>query len=220
MAYNHSFYLGIRPGVVRSAQTVVPLVLGLLDEPPRTVVDIGCGEGWWAAEFDKRGATVLGVDSHGLDPVAIPGRFLPHDLRNQLPLRDLGRFDLAVCLEVAEHLHANRAATFVAELCELAPTVLWSAAVPGQRGVEHINEQWPEYWLDLFHEHGYRGSGAIRPMIWNNDAVDWWYRQNILVFSADWARHPDLFDSPYSTPFSLVHPAMVQQMLDHPVRAR
>jgi hypothetical protein len=64
-------------------------------------------------------------------------RFLPHDIATPLPEHLVGRFDLAVCLEVAEHLPPERAESFIRELCDLAPVVLFSAAIPGQGGTGH-----------------------------------------------------------------------------------
>ena len=91
------------------------------------------------------------------------------------------RFDLALSLEVAEHLPAASAAGFVESLVRLAPVVLFAAAIPGQGGVMHVNEQWPGYWAALFNEHGYVAIDAIRPQIWDMDEVQWWYAQNVLL---------------------------------------
>lgn len=166
----------IRAGVIRSADVIVQMVVDEFD--PATVVDVGCGEGWFCREFRARGIEAFGVD----------GDKLPHvdqvvDLTSP-PYPDLGGYDLAVCLEVAEHVEAQYAPSLVKWLCELAPVVVFSAAVPGQGGPGHVNEQPPEYWADLFAEFGYEGSGALRDMIWDDQKVDWWYRQNMLVFGA------------------------------------
>jgi hypothetical protein len=95
-----------------------------------------------------------------------------------------GRYDLAVCLEVAEHLPESSAADLVRALTAFAPVVLFSAAVPGQGGVGHINEQWPAYWKGLFEQHGFYRRDPIRPRIWTNERVHWWYRQNIFLFAS------------------------------------
>ena len=92
------------------------------------------------------------------------------------------RFDLAITLEVAEHLPPERAAGFVEELCTLAPIVLFSAAIPDQGGTHHLNEQWPEYWVAEFSRLNYRPIDAIRPRIWTDPEIYWWYRQNCLLF--------------------------------------
>src|SRR5262249_14104781 len=82
------------------------------------------------------------------------------------PLDCERRFDLAICLEVAEHLPSDCAADLVTNLCNAADVVLFSAATPGQGGTRHINEQRPSYWSHLFSRNGYRCLDAIRPIIW------------------------------------------------------
>ena len=62
------------------------------------------------------------------------------------------KFDLAISLEVAEHLKSSSSEDFVQSLTTLAPMILFSAAIPHQGGLHHINEQWLEYWGDLFNK--------------------------------------------------------------------
>lgn len=201
MSYDRGFYDTIRAGTRSSAAVVAPIVYDIVH--PGSVIDVGCGEGWWASAFAECGASrVLGVDGGYVADRRVD--FTPADLNDPLP--ELGRFDLAVSLEVAEHLSPSRAAGFVADLCDLAPVVLFSAAVPGQGGTGHINEQWPGYWADLFAGNGYRVSGAIRWRIWNDDRVENWYRQNLLFAAAD--GFDDLFESPLSEPWPVVHPVL------------
>jgi SAM-dependent methyltransferase len=166
----------IRAGVIRSAEVIVDVIADEFD--PATVVDVGCGEGWFCREFRGRGVEAFGVDGDKLPEVD-----MVVDLTSA-PYPDLGGYDLAICLEVAEHLEPECAPAFVEWLCKLAPIVVFSAAVPGQGGPGHVNERPPEYWSDLFAEFGYVGSGALRDRLWDDGRVDWWYRQNMLVFGA------------------------------------
>jgi SAM-dependent methyltransferase len=181
-------------GATASAQRVLPLVLDLLT--PRTVVDVGCGTGGWLHTL----TTLADVDITGLDGdyvprdrLAIPvDRFVPTDLAR--PVRLDQRFDLAMSFEVAEHLPASRSAGFVEDLTRLADAVLFSAAVPGQGGVGHINEQWPSYWIEHFAQQGFEAWDLVRPALWHDPDVAYCYRQNTFVF-VDPAVHghrPDL----------------------------
>ena len=92
------------------------------------------------------------------------------------------RVELALSLEVAEHLSPERAASFVDDLVAMAPAVLFSAAIPGQGGVGHRNEQWQSYWATRFAAHGYEAFDVVRPQIWTDEAVPAWYRQNIVLY--------------------------------------
>lgn len=201
--YDAAFYDLIRPGVQASAAVVVPLLFDLFR--PRTVVDVGCGEGWWGAAFAEQGCHVLGMDGiYG--GAALPDRFVTVDLGE--PFGSLARADLALALEVAEHLPEQRAAGFVQDLCTIAPLVVFSAAIPGQGGTGHINEQWPAYWAALFQGCGFAVSGALRWLIWSDPNVENWYRQNLLVAAAEPQRWPDLFSGPHTEPHAVVHPVL------------
>lgn len=208
--YNQAFYDTIRAGTRASADVVVPLVIDNVktNTGPMRVIDVGCGEGWWAQTFADHGHEVIGVDGSYVASSPLGDRFLPHDISKPLPGHLAGRFDLAVCLEVAEHLPAARAASFVAELCALAPVILFSAAIPGQGGTGHINEQWPDYWVELFNQNQFEVSGALRWEIWDDPRVENWYRQNLLVATAHPDTLADLFDTPTASVWSVVHPVL------------
>src|SRR5262249_29915915 len=132
--YDEGYYADQRTGSQRSARLIVPLLLELVQ--PRSVVDVGCGTGSWLSVFRDHGVEdVLGIDWEyvGANSLEIsPDHFYAFDLTQ--PLRLERRFDLVVSLEVAEHLPPESADAFVESLVSLGPTVLFSAAVPGQGG--------------------------------------------------------------------------------------
>jgi SAM-dependent methyltransferase len=181
--YTPQFYEAHQGGARRSARQIIPLVLNWAQAS--SVVDVGCGTGSWLAAVRECGIDdIIGVDGHHVDQdqLEIPrDKFVPRDLSGPV---DLGRsFDLAISLEVAEHLPAECASTFVASLVKLAPIVLFSAAIPGQGGTHHVNEQWQDYWADFFRKHDYMAVDIIRPMIWNDCEIEWYYRQNVLIYA-------------------------------------
>jgi SAM-dependent methyltransferase len=181
--YTNEFFTQERDASIESARIVVPIIMELIQ--PRSVVDIGCGIGTWLAVFAEHDvADYVGIDGDYVDRSQLlipPERFLGRDLTQQV---ELGRrFDLAVSLEVAEHLPAASARVLLATLTGLAPVVLFSAAVPGQYGVHHINEQWPSYWASLFAEHKFVPIDVVRPRIWGMTGVASWYVQNTLLFA-------------------------------------
>ncbi len=204
--YDETFFALIRDGIQRSAAIVVPIVTAALEEaqPERTLIDVGCGEGWWGAEFAAAGFAAEGIDANQ-QHTAITVR--DHDLERPLPA-DTDRYGVALCLEVAEHLTPGRAPSFIAELCALSDIVVFSAAIPGQGGTGHLNEQWPTYWVDLFTDHGFACSGALRWQIWTDDRVENWYRQNLIVATLHPDRLPALFDSPLAPVWPVVHPVL------------
>jgi SAM-dependent methyltransferase len=181
--YPSEFYEQHREGARRSAREIVPLVVDLLG--PRCVIDVGCGLGTWLMVFRQNGVEdVWGVDGDFLDCERLEisrDRFIAHDLRQ--PFRVDKQFDLVVSLEVAEHLPAECADMFVDSLVSLGPAVLFSAAIPHQGGTHHLNEQWPEYWVQRFEDRGCAVIDCLRKQLWQNERVEWWYAQNMLLFA-------------------------------------
>lgn len=208
--YSARFYDEIRAGTIASAAVVVPRLFELVK--PARVIDVGAGEGHWLLAFEQLGAEVIGLDGSYVTSSPLGDRFVPHDLATPLPEHLAGRFDLALSLEVAEHLPPRRAAGFVRDLCQLAPVIVFSAAIPGQGGTGHVNEQWPSYWTELFEAEGFAVSGALRFELWNDDRVENWYRQNLLVAvapsAADAPELAELLRSPLAPPWPIVHPVL------------
>lgn len=213
--YDAAYHAALQAGSRRSAAVVLALLQDLF--APKSLVDFGCGSGDWLAEARARGIPdLLGVDGPWVRAETLeidPALFDARDL--SLPL-DLGRrFDLALCLEVAEHLPAAAAPGLVDTLCAHAPVVAFSAAIPGQGGEGHVNEAWPAYWRDLFTARGHACFDAIRPQIWSEAEVEPWYRQNLLIFAArdHLARDPALrarLEQGSTGPLDLVHPAIFE----------
>jgi SAM-dependent methyltransferase len=202
-SYNAKFYRELASAQA-SAREVLPIIFEALK--PTSVVDIGCGTGDWLATAGALGAQeILGIDGPWVrcEQLAIPaGNFVAKDLA--APLKLSRRFDLALSFEVAEHLPESAARVFIQGLCEAADVVAFSAAIPGQGGRKHLNEQWPEYWWDLFQHFQYDCYDYLRPRIWTNPRVTWYYAQNSLIFAKRGTRG---FGNPVR-PLSLVHPTL------------
>ena len=181
--YGRDFYEQRYAATRVAAEIVLELLFSRLPGL-RTVVDFGCGVGTWLKAAESLGADdVLGIDGPWVerDLLVIPQQRFAQAV---LPEVDLGdrRFDLAISLEVAEHLHPEQADLFVDLLCAGADLILFSAAVPGQPGTGHVNCQWPAYWADKFARHGYVCLDIVRPRIWQTRDIPYFYQQNTLVY--------------------------------------
>jgi SAM-dependent methyltransferase len=147
------------------------------EHPFDSMVDFGCGSGTWlraAHELVRergRQPQLVGVDGEHVRKLAdrsFPVEYRHADLEARIELGE--RFDLAISLEVAEHLSPERGPSFVEDICRTADVVLFGASIPGQGGLEggvhHVNERWQEYWADLFREQGYACIDLFREKYW------------------------------------------------------
>ncbi|MCW5721116.1 MAG: class I SAM-dependent methyltransferase [Devosia sp.] len=179
--YPADFYADRRRHTAYAAERI----LGALPERliRNRIADIGCGTGTFLAA--ARASYAFGMEGNWVraDMLDAPEiTFAAHDLEQRFTGPGV---DLVLSLEVAEHLSPSRAASFIADLCAMAPAVLFGAAIPGQGGVGHINEQWPSFWAELFVAHGRKPYDIIRPRLWTDEAIPAWYRQNTLLFLDD-----------------------------------
>jgi len=181
--YDSQYYSRRSRPALSSAEALVPFLLERFS--PHSVVDIGSAEGAWLSVFKKRGVeTIRGFDGPWgkKEDLLIPAeRFTVLDLETfQAPESE--RFDLAMSLEVAEHLHEKAAANFVRQLTRLSDRILFSAAIPGQGGLHHLNERPPDYWAEKFKDCGFTQLDILRPHFWDDDRIAWWYRQNFFLY--------------------------------------
>jgi 2-polyprenyl-3-methyl-5-hydroxy-6-metoxy-1,4-benzoquinol methylase len=165
--YDSYFYRQNQSASLASAEVIGPILVELIN--PSSVVDIGCGIGEWLSVFEALGVKdVLGLDG-GIGTTANlvidRSKFKYVSLTETIVLER--KFDLLLCLEVAEHLPEWRALSFVKDLCQLSPVIAFSAAIPFQGGTGHLNEQWQSYWGDMFSRFGYKPVDSIRPRIWD-----------------------------------------------------
>jgi SAM-dependent methyltransferase len=209
--YTSQYFFERKDSSQASADVVAPLLIDLVR--PDSVVDVGCGVGTWLRAFSSRGIEdVLGIDGAYIRPAdfLLPQeKFISYDLSR--PISVGRRFGLALCLEVAEHLPEGSAVGLVASLSNLSDFVYFSAAIPYQGGVGHLNERWPDYWVAKFSAAGFDYVDCVRPRVWNNPSVERWYAQNGLLFvrGSALASDPRLRNLKAETaaiPLALVHP--------------
>lgn len=217
--YSNTFFEQLAEGSLRSARIVLKELLDGIG-PIHSVADIGCGVATWCKAAVELGSSrVMGIDGDYVDRSRLmidPTLFRACDLSEIDGIAKVAsgaRFDLVISVEVAEHLPASCAGNFIRGLCELGDLVLFSAAIPGQGGRNHINEQWPDYWAALFAENQFVCFDVIRQRVWDRQQCEFWYAQNCLLFARDgsaaFVAASKISPTLGSKPLRLVHPRLI-----------
>lgn len=179
--YFHEHAVANAPMVVRTFEDVFP--------GAGRFVDVGAGSGAYAAELRRRGHIVVAYEYARLGRLI--ARFqgvhaLPFDLAQPIVVEPAG-YDLAYSFEVAEHLPPELGDRLVAFLAASAPTVVFTAAPPGQGGSGHVNEQERSYWVERFRNHGMVERQELRDRVAAGfrDARSSWLATNVMVFTRE-----------------------------------
>ena len=222
--YSHGFYVNRAELTRRSAAVILKLIWSITK--PRSVLDLGCATGAWLRRCDELGCDdYLGIDGPWVDRalLEIPDeRFMVHDFSSGDYVIDR-RYDLSMSIEVAEHLTPVRGSALVETLVAASDLVLFSAAIPGQGGRGHVNEQLQSHWASNFKGHGFMPFDVVRPYIWDDPTVNVIYKQNLLLFANEAGLRQlsgiaPMLQKPYE--IDRVHPELLQLVAGSPIRGR
>ena len=195
---------------MESPGAMVPVLIELFK--PNSVVDFGCGIGTFLRAFKEQGIEdVLGIDGPWVSREKLKKNISETSFREcdlGAPVDTNKKFDLAISFEVGEHIHPDFAETFVKNIVQSSDTVIFGAAIPYQGGQNHLNEQWPSYWAELFAKHGYKQYDLIRPAIWSDERIQVWYRQNVFVYMRNAPAHVTDKSGKFAPNFEAIHPDM------------
>jgi len=125
---------------------------------PRSVLDIGCGEGHAVRYFtNSLLVSAVGIDGsrQALAQSVCPSLCHHHDFRSGPWLSDQ-TFDLVWSCEVFEHIDERFVSNIMETVITAAPRyILFTAALPFQRGYHHVNCRNSVYWLKHFSDIGF-----------------------------------------------------------------
>jgi hypothetical protein len=183
-SYNKEDYNWWIDPAVNSAKQIVPFILKCF--PIKSVLDFGCAQGGWLSVFQEHGVKkIMGLDGEWVDTkdLLIPATSFHSVNLTTYQHNPIDKYDLCICLEVAEHLDCCISDSLISNLTLASDIILFSAAVPEQGGQHHVNERPPSYWNEKFEVKGFTQLDFLRPRFWENEEVAWWYRQNMMVYS-------------------------------------
>lgn len=180
--YSDSFFDNVdRCGVESATEFLKDFDLGF---PIRSVLDVGCGRGAWLRVWaQEKNVRTVGVDGEYVDAEKLlidREHFIQQNVERPFNLQR--QFDLVECLEVGEHVRQSASKQLVANLANHSECILFSAALPGQGGTNHINEQDHWFWINLFKDLGYDAFDYPRIKSGNKHRIKPWYRYNMLLY--------------------------------------
>jgi SAM-dependent methyltransferase len=196
---------------------IVPVIIDLI--APESVIDIGCGIGTFMKIFKESGVKeIMGIDGPWCDKDLLfknisPSEFIEGNLTE--PINLSRKFDLVVCLEVAEHLPPVNADSFVSDLVSLGDVILFSAAIPDQWGINHLNEQWLSYWEEKFNRHNYVVHDILKSFFWNSESILWWYAQNMVIITKEGYQFKTNSSLSYNFLKHVVHPSLFKSRTEY-----
>ena len=156
LTYNPLVIMSFERAARRNAPKFADAVL--LEFPNlHSLADVGCGTGNFAAEFKKRGLTVIGCEYNRSARARARRKSveaIDFDLSHLSQKLPGTPYDIAISLEVGEHVPPDLADALVVYLASTSDVIVFTAAQPGQGGHGHVNEQPLTYWDAKFRAHG------------------------------------------------------------------
>lgn len=214
--YDEKYYKKHQNGSYTSAQIILGFIQKITNF--RTIIDYGCGMGTWGSAAKRLGISrYVGIDQNPYDPAYMlidSCDYMQQDLQKPIDIDSDSRFDLAICVEVAEHIPKDKADVLVNNVCRNSEIVLFSAALTGQGGTGHINEQPCSYWIEKFRARGYLPIDCIRPTFWDLEQIEIWYRNNCILYMTP--KTLNQFKAnipPILPPTDIIHPEMLERIL-------
>jgi len=212
--YDEKYYKKHQDGSYKSAQIILKFIHGITNF--QTLIDYGCGMGTWGSAAKSLGIShYVGIDQNSYDPTYMlieSSDYIQQDL--QEPIDIASKFDLAICVEVAEHVPKDKSDILLNNVCQNSEVVLFSAALTGQGGTGHINEQPCSYWIQKFRTRGYLPVDFIRSFFWNEEQIEIWYRNNcILYMTSEALKQFKANIPPTLPPTDIIHPQMLERIL-------
>ena len=186
--YDQNFYNGCILMEYPSSYAVAKILIRHFH--PKSVIDLGCGCGiYLKALYDLGVEDVTGYDGSqaAIEKSLLPGKIMLTDLRK--PFASERKYDLCLCMEVAEHLESCYADGLIQSITQAADTLFFTAATPGQGGTHHYNEQPREYWLQIFKKYGFRLDPLTTQIMTELQAenVIFWIAQNAMILRKEQA---------------------------------
>lgn len=179
--YDKRYFTEIESKEVEQANNLCDIICKIYD--PKIVGDVGCATGLYLVPFHVKGTETIGWDNaeYAVGEKRVP-TVVDADITKKLPKQ---RVDLAICLEVLEHIESGLSKPVIENITKLSDVIIFSAAQVGQGGTGHVNCRPREYWEGAFMMQGFKrdieAEHKIREHVTKGKHAGW-FRRNLQVF--------------------------------------
>lgn len=151
-----------------------------------SVVDLGCGPGWYVKGLRISGMETAGYDGNPYTEVVSQkklgdGTFCERlDLTEKIRLNRI--YDCVLSLEVGEHIPTQYECIFLDNLTSASNScIVLSWAIPGQSGDGHVNCRSNEYIISKLLERGFKEDIPAKNYLRLKASLDW-FKSSLMVF--------------------------------------
>lgn len=193
--YDENFFLYTSERSEITANRVAGFLRELFGINVNSIFDVGCADGTWLSAWRRHGIDrISGIDGYA-KPKIPDVEYQKVDFEESSAISALKHADLIQFLEVIEHLSEEAGQILLRAICAKTNLILFSAATPGQGGLNHINERPFDYWKKIFEEEGFLCFDIIRPLLADNRKYPTWYRFNMLLYVREHSPHITVLES-------------------------
>lgn len=149
----------------------------------KSVLDVGCGEGYSTKYFLDKGCSVLGIDGSEkvLENSPLPKLYIMiFDYTKGAVGFDKAVWDLVWCCEFVEHVEAKFIPNFL-ESFKAGKIIAMTHALPNQGGHHHVNEQNDDYWIKKIEKIGFKYDDKVTQK-YRAIAQGKYFKQSGLIF--------------------------------------
>lgn len=159
--------------------------IGTFYNPPKRAVDLGCGNGRYCSIFSSYGwPSVCGYEGTlDVDKLGVYENICYSDLSKPVgKILNSLKYDFVLSLEVGEHIPKQYEQIFINNVCEFVKKdLVLSWAIPGQKGMGHVNERSNEYIIQQFEERGLIFWKKMSDGLRKRSSLKW-FKNTIMVF--------------------------------------
>jgi cyclopropane fatty-acyl-phospholipid synthase-like methyltransferase len=145
-----------------------------------TVLDMGCGPGMYAENFNKNNIECDCCDGNPFTPELTNGKCFVSDLSEPIDFKK--KYDCVLSLEVGEHIPQEYEHIFIDNILKHSKDlIILSWATVGQGGHGHFNEKPNDYIELIFRDKNHKRNKELETKL-RESSHWWWFKNTIMVF--------------------------------------